>query len=123
MQSVLIQPKFMWSPLRPPLPQKNCAATGNVDHYCADLLDISRVVAVDHVDRNTYPLAKQSCSFYIVTLDQKLMFEAQSDAEKNWIVNGLKLMVARLGSKLLVEDHSVFDEYFTIPLESLTGHR
>ncbi len=121
LQTLLIQPKFMWRPLRPPPPQHHHgAAERHTDYYGIDLLDITRVIEVNRVDRNIYPLAKKACSFYVVTLDQKLLFETRTKMERKWLVNGLKLMVARLGSKLLVEDHDVFDEYFTIPLETMT---
>jgi hypothetical protein len=57
-------------------------------------------------------LALQSRMFYIQTLDSTMMVEAGSRAERDRLVNGLKIVVARLGSFLLCNDDRLLDEFF-----------
>ena len=77
-----------------------------------DLVDVARVLAVDSVDRVHYPFAKPSSCFLVKTLDKSILFEAKSASERERIVRLLKLVVARLGSKLIVGDQSFFSEFF-----------
>ena len=42
-----------------------------------------------------------------------LLFEASCQQERDALVQGLKGLVARLASKIIVGDERVFDEYFT----------
>jgi hypothetical protein len=81
--------------------------------HSLDLLDIVRIVDVDGVDRTRHPFLKCPHAFRIRTVqDQSLVFEARSAMEQVRIVRSLKLLVARLGSKLVVHDETVLDEFF-----------
>ena len=75
-----------------------------------DLLDICRVLEAGNIDRSEYPLAKQSNCMLIQSLDDKMMFEACSESERDRICRDLKLVVARLGSKIIMNDRHLFDE-------------
>ena len=86
-----------------------------------DLIDVSRILAVDRVDRKQYPFAKALNCFLIKTMDETLLFETKSKSERERIVRTFKLLVARLGSKLIVGDQSFFDEYFISSTESGPG--
>lgn len=41
------------------------------------------------------------------------LFEAQSCEQRDWFVNGLKLVVARLASMIIVGDDQMFAEFFS----------
>ena len=77
-----------------------------------DLVDVARVLAVDTVDRKLYPFAKPASCFLLKTIDKSFLFETKSAPERERIVRLLKLVVARLGSKLIVGDQSFFEEFF-----------
>lgn len=77
-----------------------------------DLIDVSRILSVDKVDREQNPFAKASHCFLIKTMDESLLFETKSKSDKERVVRLFKLLVARLGSQLIVGDQSFFDEYF-----------
>ena len=57
---------------------------------------------MEEIDRMKYPFAKRSCSFVIQSFTKEMVFEAVCETERNDIVDGLKMMVARLGSKIQV---------------------
>lgn len=114
----VIQPRFMWH-----LVERNSTkkfkrkialpTTGAVSF---DLVDVSRVLSVGTIERKYYPFAKPSSCFLIKTLDKSFLFEAKSADERERVVRLLKLVVARLGSKLIVGDQSFFEEFFvTMP--------
>lgn len=88
--------------------------TKNVASF--DLIDVARVLAVDSVDRKKHPFAKPSSCFLVKTLDKSILFETKSAAERERLVRMMKLVVARLGSKLIVGDQSFFEEYFFMGL-------
>jgi len=114
LQSVLIQPKFMWQQT---LGKNNRKAERRVLNtrvfHSLDLLDITKIVATEQIDRMKYPFAKRSCSFVVQSFTKEMVFEAVCETERNDIVDGLKMMVARLGSKILVGDGQVLNEFFT----------
>jgi len=109
----LIQPKFMW--LKKHDSTENMRETGALITYrdSVDLLDICRILDISCVDREVYPFAKRKTSFMIETFNRKMLFEASNEGERNRIVHGLKIIVAKLGSKIIVNDDSVFDDFFT----------
>ena len=51
-------------------------------------------------------------SFEIITQNGKYLFETQSKQERGRIVNGLKLVIARLASLLMLRDLRAVDEFF-----------
>jgi len=80
-----------------------------------ELLDIVRVLKPDSIDRDEYPFAKLKNSFILHSSaeEQVFLFECTSEQERDRFVHGLKLLVARLASKIIVGDEKVFDEFFT----------
>lgn len=87
------------------------------------LLDIVRIVEAEllvsdlHMMQNT--LALKSHMFIIQTLDSSILVEAESQAERDRLVNGLKVVVARLGSFLLCDDDRLLDEFFLSTPDSM----
>jgi len=79
-----------------------------------DVLDIARILTPRReIDRDRYPLAKTSKSFTIVTTDGTVhLFEVAESSERDRLVSGLKLLVARLASLIIVGDKRLFDDFF-----------
>mmetsp|Transcript_53178 Transcript_53178/g.129129 ORF Transcript_53178/g.129129 Transcript_53178/m.129129 type:complete len:861 (-) Transcript_53178:916-3498(-) len=77
-----------------------------------DLLDICRVRECDSINRALHPFAHTDRSFIVQTQDTMHLFEAQSKHERGRIVNGLKLVIARLASLLMLRDLRAVDEFF-----------
>jgi len=117
LRKTIIQPKFMW---RRSL-SNGRAALSNDDLHGIDLLDIARVLETSKVNRKIYPFARKSCSFSVETLEYSHVFEASSEAERGYIVQAIKLIVARLGSKIILNDNTVFDEFFSNMFFSVPG--
>ena len=90
--------------------------------HSVDLLDITKIVATEAVDRTKYPFAKCSCSFIVQSFAKEMVFEAVCESERDDIVDGLQMMVARLGSKSLVGDGQVLNEFFTPIGASVPGN-
>jgi len=118
----LIQPKLMW--------QESCGKEhkdserfilNKMEFHSIDLLDISKVVPLNRVDRTLYPFAKTSCAFLIHAYDKEMVFEAESTADRDKFMDGLKILVARLGSKIIVGDKDVLEEFFTPASSSVPG--
>lgn len=121
-QAGLIQPKLMW--------QESCGkerkdgerfVLNEMEFHSLDLLDISRVAPLSRVDRTMYPFAKRSCCFFVQAFDKELMFEAESGADRDKFIKGLKVLVARLGSKIIVGDKDVLEEFFTPASSEVPG--
>ncbi len=78
-----------------------------------ELLNIVRIIAPGGIDRANHPFAKTNCTFKICTnTSEEHTFEAASEEERNRIVYAIKLVIARLASKIIVGDKDVFDEFF-----------
>ena len=112
LRKTLIQPKICWQQVSLSDPKGILRDKTKKLHH-VDLLDITRVLEVTKIDRRQYPFAPVKKCLMIHTLDEKIMFEAGSESERNRLVHSLKLTVARLGSKIIVEDPAVFDEFFS----------
>ena len=112
LRSRLIQPKFVWKVLTENELESTKSSVSNVGLKKLELLDIMRVLD-DQVDRSKYPFAKRSCSFTTETSSEKYLFEATNNLERDKIVTGLKLAIARLGSKIVMQDESVLGEFFS----------
>lgn len=132
-QAGLIQPKFMWQEnlgmerRKDESPHHHHRANtrsrsilNTMAFHTVDLLDISKVVPLEHVDRTFFPFAKKSCCFVIQAYDREMLFEAETVEERNSIIHDLKLLVARLGSKIIVGDRGVLNEFFS-PAGSVPG--
>ena len=86
-----------------------------------ELLDIYRILKATEDIRKDHPLAKVNNCFVITTSNNKcFVFEAQSETERDIIVNGLKLLVSRLASMIIVGNNTVFAEFFN-PRGSVPG--
>lgn len=77
-----------------------------------DLLDICRIRASETIDRRRHPFATARKSFSVETQSDIYLFEAQSQGECERIVYGLKLVVARLASLLMLRDIRAAEEFF-----------
>ena len=77
-----------------------------------DLLDVCRICPTTKVDRHQHPFAVTQKSFFIETQRDIFVFQAQSTEERDRIVYGLKLVVARLASLLMLRDIRAAEEFF-----------
>lgn len=124
LHSALVQPKLCWREVY----TKDCKSKGELQtvftFHAVDLLDISKIIPMNEVlDRSKHPFVKRRSSFLVEAFGgcQEMIFEARDEAERDDIVEGLKLVVSRLGSKIMVGDSSVLTEFFT-PLGSVPGN-
>jgi len=108
-----VQPKFMWRAAYEPKLDKKVLNNSNQTPHSIELLDICRIVPATSINRNLHPFAKLVNSYTIETSDDIFMFEARNEKEKLRVTHGLKLIVSRLASKLIVGDEDVYDEFFT----------
>jgi len=105
----LVQPKFCWQKTA------NAAmATGTDPNevFRTDILDITRILEVNRVDRRFYPFAQRRKSLLIQCMDDKMLFQAATVADRDAMVHGMKMVVARLGSLIIVQDEALFEEFF-----------
>jgi hypothetical protein len=108
----IILPKFSWQSIHRNKPKGNRIVVPSVTFI--ELLDITRIITVGRIDRNRYPFAKRMHCFIVKTMnDETFFFEAKSFAERNRLVYSLKLLVARFGAKVLVDDMTMFTEFFS----------
>jgi hypothetical protein len=105
-------PKLTWIPLHEGDLQTKVLNVGKECPERLDLLDVCRVRECANVDRTQHPFARADRSFSIHTPDEVFLFEAQCSEERNRIVNGLKLVIARLASLLMMRDVRAVDEFF-----------
>lgn len=77
-----------------------------------DLLDICRIRPTETINRDHHPFAVTQKSFTIETPQETFVFQVQSTAERDRIVYGLKLVVARLASLLMLRDVRAAEEFF-----------
>jgi len=111
LRETVIQPKLYWQQVSK-VDQKGALSDISTTLYNVDLLYITRVIEVKKVNRSHYPLAPRNKCLLVHSLDQKMLFEAGSEVERDRLAYALKLAVARLGSKIIVGDAGVFDEFF-----------
>jgi len=86
-----------------------------------DLLDICRVFAVEKIDRVLHPFADARKSFFVETQSESFVFEALTAEERNRIVYGLKLVIARLASMLMLRDARAAEEFFGAVVPTIPG--
>jgi hypothetical protein len=96
-------PKLTWS---------RASASSAADRHTLDLLDICRIVPVRTVDRRRHPFALALKSLAIETPTDTVVFQAQTTEERDRMVYGLKLVVARLASLLMLRDIRAAEEFF-----------
>ena len=126
LHSTLIQPKLCWREICHKEWRRDRLATTAFSYHAVDLLDISKILPLDvEFDRtsHSHPFAKQKYSFLVEAFGgcQQMVFEARNNVERDNIIEGLKLIVSRLGSKIMVGDSSVLKEFFS-PLGSVPGN-
>ena len=120
LQSLLIHPKFMWrETYLPDIDHRKLSASCQTPSSI-DILSIVRVLNPSELDRSTFPYAKLDHTFIIKTNKKSDVFEAHSTAERDWFVHGLKLVIARLASMVIVGDDQMFHEFFTSSSHSPT---
>ena len=100
---------------KPKYPQQNKVL------QAVDLLDICRICPTETIDRERHPFPSASKSFYVETGTELFMFEAQNSVERDRIVYGLKLVVARLASLLMLRDARAADEFFGAAVGRVPG--
>ncbi len=119
LKTTLIQPKFVWRIIRQP-PKGLSRLTRSLkiamqEPESIELLNIVRILSpsTTSVDRNKYPFVKCESSFVLVTSTKdEYLFEAKDAEQKKRFVFCMKLMIARLASKIIVGDRDVFNEFF-----------
>lgn len=116
LDNLVVQPKFTWSPVyEPHLNQRRIRLSGT-EPDSIELLSIIRVVKPTQLNRNLYPFARLERTCCITTNDEAfpyLVLEAPSTRERDWLVNALKMIVARLASIIIVRDEAMLLEFFT----------
>ncbi|KAL3912516.1 MAG: hypothetical protein SGILL_006848 [Bacillariaceae sp.] len=105
-------PKLTWLPVHESNLHARILNTSGDSPGSLDLLDVCRVKECETIDRDLYPFAHVDRSFMIQTQSGKHLFEAQSKQERGRVVNGLKLVIARLASLLMLRDIRAVDEFF-----------
>mmetsp|Transcript_20466 Transcript_20466/g.30740 ORF Transcript_20466/g.30740 Transcript_20466/m.30740 type:complete len:629 (+) Transcript_20466:46-1932(+) len=116
LNTTLIQPKFCWQEAYTRKPDKKSVLQNALTFHAVDLLDISKIIPVDGiVTRDRYPFVKRNSCFLIEAFggSHSMVFEARDETERQDIIDGLKLVVSRLGSKIIVGDGTVLNEFFT----------
>lgn len=120
--NLVVQPKLVWCPTYQPrtaCQNKNCSTSRR--HWALpstlqalDLLTMVRVLQPTTLDRDLYPYARLGRTFQITSQDSRVfMFEAASRSECERFTTGLKLMVARLASIVIVRDEAMLHEFFS----------
>jgi len=110
----VIQPKFMWWTAYQPDLSRNKLNISNHTPESIELLNIVRVLKPNRIDRELHPFAILKNSFTLQTNTNEIfLFEALKEDLRDRFVQGLKLVVARLASKIIVGDEDVFEEFFT----------
>lgn len=105
-------PKLSWLPAHEKNLQNRVLNISDKNPGSLDLLDVCRVKECETIDRDLYPLANTERCFVIQTQSARYVFEAQSKQERGRVVNGLKLVIARLASLLMLKDLRAVDEFF-----------
>mmetsp|Transcript_32893 Transcript_32893/g.49640 ORF Transcript_32893/g.49640 Transcript_32893/m.49640 type:complete len:767 (+) Transcript_32893:231-2531(+) len=106
-----VQPKFMWkTAFEGELATKRKI---NLDIEKIGLLEIARIDgSPKDIDRTIFPFAHRPSCFVIKTKTNYFLFQTQSATEQAHMVFGLKLVVARLASLLIVRHMAAVEEFF-----------
>ena len=107
-----ILPKLIWIPLHEGSLQARKLNISEGSPQTLDLLDVCRVRECDAINRQLHPFAKVERSFVIQTQSGVHLFETESSQQRERVVTGLKLVIARLASLLMLRDLRAVDEFF-----------
>lgn len=105
-------PKLTWVPIFEESIQCKVLNVTLSNPGTIDLLDVCRVRECNKIDRKIHPFANLECSFVVQTQKDVQLFEARTKQECTRIVNGLRLVIARLASLLMLRDLRAVDEFF-----------
>lgn len=105
-------PKLTWLPAHEQNLESRVLNVSDNIPGSIELLDVCRVRECESIDRTLHPFAHVDRSFIIQTQSGRYLFEAQSKQERGRVVNGLKLVIARLASLLMLKDLRAVDEFF-----------
>lgn len=105
-------PKLTWIPVHEGKLTRKILNASQQSPETLDLLDVCRVRECHAIDRRLHPFANIKRSFIMQTQSGIHLFETQSKHERGQIVNGLKLVIARLASLLMLRDLRAVDEFF-----------
>jgi hypothetical protein len=110
--TIILPPKLHYKPIQKDTTGMMRVAFQRTEVSCINLLDIYRILPMESIDRKVHPFLKLQCSFVIKTHDRTLLLEAKSSSDRDRIVKGLRLCVARLGSMLLTNNDGLSEEFF-----------
>jgi hypothetical protein len=111
---MVVQPKLIWSPTYEPDLESRKVRLSCSEPDSLELLSIIRVRKLSKSDRKLYPFARLNNACCITTTDQKqYIFEADSTERRDWLVDSIKLVVARLASIIIVRDEDMLLEFFS----------
>lgn len=105
-------PKLTWLPIHEGNANSFVMNASSQTPEALDMLDVCRVRECETIDRDVYPFASVERSFIIQTQSAVTLFETRSKQDRNHMVNGLKLVIARLASLLMLRDLRAVDEFF-----------
>lgn len=105
-------PKLTWLPAHEKKLENRELNVSDKNPGSLELLDVCRVRECQSIDRSLHPFARVDKSFIIQTQNGRFLFEAQTKQERGRVVNGLKLVIARLASLLMLKDLRAVDEFF-----------
>ena len=105
-------PKLTWLPAHEKKLESRVLNVSDNNPRSIELLDVCRVRECNSIDRRLHPFALVNRSFIIQTQTGSYLFEARSKQERGRVVNGLKLVIARLASLLMLKDLRAVDEFF-----------
>mmetsp|Transcript_10533 Transcript_10533/g.11610 ORF Transcript_10533/g.11610 Transcript_10533/m.11610 type:complete len:177 (-) Transcript_10533:56-586(-) len=110
----LIQPKFMWRPKFEPNADRRRLGGYSQSPHNVDLLGLVKILKPKAIDRKHYPFARTKRTFTLLSqTDEWFVFEARTEEECDKFVDGLKLLVARLASMVIVGDEAIIREFFS----------
>ena len=120
----IIQPRLVWrkpSHLKSSIHNLSGNTLRQQELSSIELLDIYRILKATDEIKIEHPLAKtNNCLVVTTTNNGSYVFEAQSEIDRDRIIDGLKLLVSRLASMIIVGNNDVFNEFFN-PRGSVPG--
>ena len=114
-RSALLQPKLCWQNIDDSqgVTDDRRYALRSSSLRSIELLDVTKILPMTPGDKSIHPLAKKDRSFVIEASNTKYLFQAKDELDRNRIILGLKITISRLGSKIIMGDPNVFEEFFT----------